>query len=245
MKSCPSCHAENVDDAIFCDNCGATLNAAPVAPPPPIPQPSVAPVAPPPPPPPSPTPQAPAPSGVKCGTCGTANLPGSMYCENCGAALNVAPPQAPTMPAAPPPVVADQTPVAPTAPSSQPAPLKMIVATVASQPAPAGHPRFVLAPAGNYFDIFGRAQVVIGRVDPISQIFPDIDLTSFGGDEGGVSRKHCQITLAGNQYFAEDLGSSNGSWVGANRLQPNVRAALNNGDQLRLGKIVLNFFTGA
>lgn len=121
----------------------------------------------------------------------------------------------------------------------------MILATPATQPAPAGHPRFVLVPAGNYFDIAGRTEVLIGRTDPISQIFPEIDLTAYGGDEGGVSRKHCKITIAGNQFFAEDLGSSNGSWIGATRLQPNTRTALNNGDQLRLGKVVLNFFTGA
>jgi len=251
MKRCPSCHSENIDDAIFCDNCGSTLSAASVA--------SPAPPMATPPPSPSPAPQPPAaPAGIKCGSCGTANLPGSMFCENCGAALNVAPPpsQAPTPPPPPPAPIVPATPPPPppqastmpaTPPSSPPPPAaaKMIVATPANQPAPAGHPRFVLVPAGNYFDIFGRTEILIGRVDPISQIFPDIDLTSYGGDEAGVSRKHCKITLAGNQFFAEDLGSSNGSWIGANRLQPNVRAALNNGDQLRLGKLVLNFFTGA
>ncbi len=120
----------------------------------------------------------------------------------------------------------------------------MITVTPASQPPPLGHPRFVVAASGAYFDISGRAELLLGRVDPISQIFPEIDLTSHGGDEGGVSRKHCRVTLAGNQYFAEDLGSSNGTWVGTTRLQPGVRTPLNNGDQMRLGKLVLNFFTG-
>ena len=119
----------------------------------------------------------------------------------------------------------------------------MIAATPATQPPPPGNPRFVVAASGAYFDIANRAELLIGRVDPTSGIFPEIDLTAHGGDEGGVSRKHCKITLAGNQYFAEDLGSSNGTWVGTTRLQPNVRAALNNGDQMRAGKLVLNFFT--
>ncbi len=121
----------------------------------------------------------------------------------------------------------------------------MIAATPATQPAPAGHPRFVVAATGAYFDLVGRTEILIGRVDPTSNNFPEVDLTAHGGDEGGVSRRHCQVTLAGNQFFAEDLGSSNGAWIGATRLQPNVRTALNNGDQLRLGKLVLNFFTGA
>jgi pSer/pThr/pTyr-binding forkhead associated (FHA) protein len=95
-----------------------------------------------------------------------------------------------------------------------------------------------------YFDISGRAELLLGRVDPYSNVFPEIDLTAHGGDEGGVSRRHCRITLAGNQYFAEDLGSSNGTMIGSTRLPPNVRTELHNGDQLRLGKVVLNFYTG-
>jgi pSer/pThr/pTyr-binding forkhead associated (FHA) protein len=120
----------------------------------------------------------------------------------------------------------------------------MLIATAATQPPPAEHPRLTVASSGMYFDISGRIEVLIGRVDPFSQIFPEIDLTAYGGDEGGVSRKHCRITLAGNQFFVEDLNSSNGTWIGTCRLSPGVRTALNNGDQLRLGKLLLNFFGG-
>ncbi len=120
----------------------------------------------------------------------------------------------------------------------------MIAALPASQPAPAGHPRLVVASSGMYFDITGRSEVLIGRADPVSGIFPEIDLTAHGGDEGGVSRKHCQVTLAGNQFFVQDLGSTNGTWLDAMRLQPNTRVALDSGKQLRLGKVVLNFFAG-
>ena len=93
-----------------------------------------------------------------------------------------------------------------------------------------------------YFDIVGRTEIVIGRVDPVSRVFPEIDLTAHGGDEGGVSRKHCKVTLAGSQYFIEDLGSTNGTWIDATPVQPNTRVPLDSGKQLRLGKLVLNFF---
>lgn len=93
-----------------------------------------------------------------------------------------------------------------------------------------------------YFDLSGYQQVLVGRVDPTSNHFPEVDLTAHGGDEGGVSRKHLRISLAGDQYFVEDLGSSNGTVLGTNRLAPNTRTALNSGDQLRLGKLALNFF---
>ncbi|GIL15512.1 MAG: hypothetical protein BroJett039_06850 [Chloroflexota bacterium] len=118
----------------------------------------------------------------------------------------------------------------------------MIIPTPASQPAPTGHPRLVVVSNGMNFDLSGYQDILIGRVDPTVNHFPQVDLTAHGGDEAGVSRKHLRITLAGNQYFAEDLGSSNGSWIGTNRLAPNTRTELNSGDQLRLGKLVLNFY---
>jgi hypothetical protein len=138
-------------------------------------------------------------------------------------------------------------PVPPPAPAAPAAPVKlppMITAQPATEPPPTAHPRFSVAASGMYFDIVGRTELTIGRVDPISGIFPEIDLTAHNGEEGGVSRKHCKITLAGNQFFAEDLNSSNGTWIGVNRLVPGTRTPLNNGDQIRLGKVVLNFFTG-
>ncbi len=120
----------------------------------------------------------------------------------------------------------------------------MIPAAPSTQPPPQGHPRVVVMPSGMYFDISGRIEVILGRVDPVTPIYPDIDLTGHGGDEAGVSRKHCRITLAGNQYFAEDLGSSNGTTVNSVVIQPNTRTPIENGAQIRLGKLMLNFFTG-
>lgn len=193
---------------------------------------------------------------LKCSFCGDENDLGNKYCENCGTPLAApaAEPAAPTPPAPlspAPPEPAALTPSENVSPAVTPAPvaapatataLKMILATPASQPPPAGHPRLIVVSNGSYFDLNGYQKVLLGRVDPTSNHFPEVDLTSHGGDEAGVSRKHLQITLEGNQYFAEDLGSSNGSWIGTTRLAPNTRTPLNSGDQLRLGKLLLNFF---
>ncbi len=78
----------------------------------------------------------------------------------------------------------------------------------------------------------------------MSQFNPEVDLTEYGGEEAGVSRRHCRITLEGNQFFVQDLNSSNGTWIGKVQLAPGVRTVLNNGDQLRLGQVLLDFFTG-
>jgi hypothetical protein len=239
---CKTCNTENAVGNVFCDSCGSNLTAAPVmvnpppsvppvsSTPPPAPQPPVAP-----PPIAQPAPVVPPPIAQ----------PAPVAPPPIAQPAPVAPPIAQPAPVAPP--IAQPAPVAP--PIAQPAPVapprpQMIPATPAAQPPPPGHPRLVVMPSGAYFDLFGRAEILIGRLDPITPVFPEVDLTGHGGDEGGVSRKHAHITLAGNQYFVEDLGSSNGTSVNSVLIQANVRTAINNGDQLRLGRVILNFFTG-
>ena len=65
--------------------------------------------------------------------------------------------------------------------------------------------------------------MVIGREDPFSEVFPDLDLTDFGGADGGVSRKHAVIHRAGDSgYTIEDMGSTNGTYVNKKRVQPHA-----------------------
>jgi hypothetical protein len=82
-------------------------------------------------------------------------------------------------------------------------------------------------------------EVNIGRLDPASASFPDIDLTSDGGLEKGVSRRHAKITRRGSEVFIEDLGSINGTFLNRKKLTPYLPQELKNGDELQLGKLVL------
>lgn len=82
-------------------------------------------------------------------------------------------------------------------------------------------------------------EVNIGRLDPASASFPDIDLTSDGGLEKGVSRRHAKITRRGSEIFIEDLGSINGTFLNRKKLTPYLPQALNSGDELQLGKLIL------
>jgi hypothetical protein len=53
--------------------------------------------------------------------------------------------------------------------------------------------------------------VLMGRVSQSRNTHPEIDLSS----DPGVSRRHAQLTTDGTRWFVEDLGSSNGTFVGA------------------------------
>jgi hypothetical protein len=82
-------------------------------------------------------------------------------------------------------------------------------------------------------------EVTIGRLDPASASFPDVDLTRDDALDKGVSRHHAKITRRGHEVFIEDLGSMNGTFVNRKKLTPYLPEALRNGTQLQLGELML------
>jgi serine/threonine-protein kinase len=85
---------------------------------------------------------------------------------------------------------------------------------------------------------------LVGRTDPQSNIFPDIDLSRFD-PETKISRRHARVWREGDTFLVEDLGSVNGTVVNdAVRLGPRQPRPLANGDRLRLGETTLHFLIG-
>jgi pSer/pThr/pTyr-binding forkhead associated (FHA) protein len=81
----------------------------------------------------------------------------------------------------------------------------------------------------------------IGRWDPDSGAFPDIDLTNDDND-AKISRKHAKIISKNGQFFLEDYGSLNGSYVNrGERLIPGEPAPIKDGDEVILGKTFFRF----
>lgn len=93
-----------------------------------------------------------------------------------------------------------------------------------------------------------KEENLVGRRDPQSNIFPEVDLSKYD-PQTKISRRHARIWREGNEFMVEDLGSSNGTYVmpvvsDTVRLQPRQPKLLTNGDKIRLGDTTLHFILG-
>ena len=61
-----------------------------------------------------------------------------------------------------------------------------------------------------------------------------LDLTKYGAQQLGVSRRHARITHTGENYVLQDLGSTNGTWVNNQRLLANELYQLRDNDIINL-----------
>lgn len=78
---------------------------------------------------------------------------------------------------------------------------------------------------GKSFDL--DDEVIIGRADKCSLVL----------DDTYVSQIHARIFRRGDSYMIEDMGSTNGTYV--NRRRITAAAELQRGDQVKIGKAVL------
>jgi pSer/pThr/pTyr-binding forkhead associated (FHA) protein len=91
------------------------------------------------------------------------------------------------------------------------------------------------------FDAQTITEIIIGRLDPETGETPAIDLERFHAMEQGVSRRHAAIVRKeGGSLQIVDKGSPNGTFLNGQRLIANQPRILRDGDELRLGKLVLS-----
>jgi hypothetical protein len=85
-------------------------------------------------------------------------------------------------------------------------------------------------------------EAVIGRRDPSTQASPELDLTPYGAYQLGISRRHASIERRDNVPVLVDLGSRNGTFLNGHRLEANQVVPIHQGDEIRLGKIVMKIY---
>ena len=202
---------------------------------------------------------------ITCERCDTENLDGAQYCDECGATLRLYVP-----PASNPQSMSSSSHATNNARAGQqsaPAENADLVSALSSgrQSEFAGRPveRSSFAAAAEPFKVGdahaklviqrGRSagkefllnddEMQIGRWDADGGIFPDVDLDA-DDPEAKVSRRHARITHRGHEYFIEDLGSTNGTFINrGRRLLPGDRQPLRDGDEIIVGKTFLRFYT--
>ncbi len=194
---------------------------------------------------------------VRC-SLGHDNPDGSAFCDECGEPLNAAAPApvAVATSAPPEPVPVQQVqpepdPAFAPAPAFVPAPEPVqsfddpqAAAPVAQSPVHNGLQARLIVEADNQeFDLSGKDNILIGREDAVSSIYPDVDLTAHGGEDGGVSRLHARIFVENGQYMLEDENSTNFTFLNRQRLAGKTPTQLHDNDEVRLGRVLLRFKT--
>ncbi|MDQ3650702.1 MAG: FHA domain-containing protein [Acidobacteriota bacterium] len=199
---------------------------------------------------------------ITCERCHTENLDGSQYCDECGASLtsaartkvpdsglsgNASTPFKPTGNVVETSLNLGGTLFAGLAESSGAndlaTPKPSFPSTNDLVPGQRPHAKLVIyrgRSVGKEFHLNDN-EAHIGRWDADGGIFPDVDLDA-DDPEAKVSRRHARITCRSGQYYIEDLGSTNGTFINrGRRLLPGDRQEINDGDEVIVGKTFLRF----
>ncbi|MGA8255701.1 MAG: FHA domain-containing protein [Nocardioides sp.] len=205
---CPSGHETVSTD--YCDTCGLAVDpnaqdAGGSTPPADLP----------------PTEAIPKPSADTCPNCQVATPANALFCESCGYDF--------TTGSLPRPLSSTSSLDLPSASMAGPAPATASAPEADSNPSPAPSDAWVAeiwidpdwyadqqstdplpSPGVPTVVPLKHTSVLIGRASKSRGIHPDLDLDS----DSGISRRHAQLTHDGSRWFVEDLGSSNGTYVG-------------------------------
>ena len=95
--------------------------------------------------------------------------------------------------------------------------------------------------SGMTFLLSSGSETTIGRKDPVTGIYPDIDLTPVDSQRS-VARRHAKIYRRGLKFFlAEEIGTMNATYLNGTKLETGVPAEMRAGDRLRIGMVELQF----
>ncbi|MCS6870471.1 MAG: FHA domain-containing protein [Anaerolineae bacterium] len=89
---------------------------------------------------------------------------------------------------------------------------------------------------GKVLNLTIKETLIVGRRAAGEQA-PDVDLSPFGAEEHGVSRRHLQLKRRGSLIYVTDLHSTNHTYLNGRRLIPEGDRLLRSGDEIRLGRL--------
>ena len=181
-----------------------------------------------------------------CPECGAPHYPGTLFCDACGAAVD---------PAAQAHVAAARAahPSALRPAPARPAADRLAGVSPASSPTAQSHrdggdpaapttgePALrVRIPHHNTELLVRGVYIQVGRTDPDGSAAPELDLTPFGGQERGVSRRHATIQWVEGGYVIIDQHSTNGTWLDGLRLVAGYAYQVPPGANVRLGGLLV------
>ena len=147
-----------------------------------------------------------------CPHCGTENLEGMLYCTQCGVALG------------PVPLSTRQLPNGEsTGGTDKLSPDNVLIMQVEHDETPI------------FLQI--RTEVILGRITEQSDTTTYLNLTPYGADDRGVSRRHARLLRDGDEVYLMDLNSTNGTQLNGEPLPASVEKKLRDGDEITLGHL--------
>jgi hypothetical protein len=169
-----------------------------------------------------------APKGGKvvCPSCGADNLPGTLFCVQCGTYL----PSGGPLRTEPLPEHEDEGPARMRGDGGDG---EGAVVTINIE--------VDVLNTGRKLMLSADREILVGRLDAAHGIFPELDLTADSGLEQGVSRRHARIYTRDSTCFVEDLDSTNGTFLNGERVTPYLPYAFHDGDVLTFGSLRLAF----
>jgi CRP-like cAMP-binding protein len=118
------------------------------------------------------------------------------------------------------------------------------VVVTADAPAPAARPVvgwLLHLASGQSFPLAAGHDSTVGRYDPVTELAPDVDLSELD-TQRSTSRRHARISERGGKFYVrEEIGTANGTFVGAERLQTGIERVLADGDAVRFGRVDFQF----
>lgn len=172
---------------------------------------------------------------IHCAECGAEHYPGALFCDMCGEAIH---PAAQAHVTAAKRAAERPSQVQPAATGRRVTDSGRFESDAALAVVP---PRSIRAhlPRHNVSLALAGALIQVGRADPDDGYAPELDLTPYGGQERGVSRRHATIQWIEGSYVLIDQHSSNGTWLNGVRLVAGYAYQIPPGANVRFGGLLV------